>query len=85
MILCVIITICCVFAQELDLNHGRFEEIPAVLTRFTQMQSLCMRQNLLPAITNLSAPAMVQALTQIDLYDNQIEVISGLDALVNLE
>lgn len=76
---------CGVCVQELDLNHGRFEEIPAALARFTQMQSLCMRQNLLTAITNLTAPSMIETLTQVDLYDNQIDVINGLDALINLE
>lgn len=73
------------FLQEVDLTHGRVEAVPTNLTRFTNMRSLCLRQNLLTEIKHLDAASIAVTLTQLDLYDNQITRIDGLDALVNLE
>lgn len=46
------------------------------------VQNLCLRTNL---ITEINDRLNLPFLTELDLYDNQIEKIQGLDALENLE
>ncbi|KAI6183740.1 UBP-type domain-containing protein [Aphelenchoides bicaudatus] len=68
-------------ASDIDLTQCVANEVP-ILSRFQQLKTLVLRTNLLKQINdNLT----MTTLTELDLYDNQIEQIRGLDALVNLE
>lgn len=68
---------------DIDLNHSRITSIPALnLSRFPALARLCLRQN---RIASIHLPADWGAsLTELDLYDNAIAHIKGLDALPNL-
>lgn len=68
-------------AIDVDLNHHRLVKIEG-LECLHQVESLCLRWNLIPKIENLH---MLTTLKVLELYDNQISVIENLDALVNLE
>ncbi|KAG2417009.1 protein phosphatases PP1 regulatory subunit sds22 [Aspergillus terreus] len=69
--------------EDIDLPHFRISSIPALrLERFPKLQRLCLRQN---QITRIEFPASVAAsLTELDLYDNLISHIKGLDEFRNL-
>jgi hypothetical protein len=88
--------------QEVDLTHGRIEEMPD-LTRFALMtvcyfcknvfafkslilclQTLCLRQNLLKSVATISVNVNPLTLTNLDLYDNLITDLTGIEELVNL-
>ncbi|KAB8349803.1 hypothetical protein FH972_023816 [Carpinus fangiana] len=73
---------------EIDLNHSRITSITSLaLERFGQLQRLCLRQNQIPSIhfPPASAWQSTATLTELDLYDNAIAHIKGLDDLTNLE
>lgn len=67
-------------SEDLDLVHSRISSIPALkLERFTKLQRICLRQN---AISSISLPSsLAETLQELDLYDNLISHIKGLDDL----
>ncbi|KAH7715339.1 leucine Rich Repeat family protein [Aphelenchoides avenae] len=67
--------------ETLELTGRRFDVIPD-LARFTQLQSLSIRNNLL---TSIGENTIRATLTRLILEGNNITEIHGLDALVNLE
>ncbi|KLJ12723.1 hypothetical protein EMPG_12278 [Blastomyces silverae] len=69
--------------EDIDLVHCRISSIPALhLERFTHLEKLCLRQN---QITRMSFPENLgPTLTDLDLYDNLITRIRGLDGLTKL-
>ncbi|RHZ51539.1 putative protein phosphatase PP1 regulatory subunit Sds22 [Aspergillus thermomutatus] len=64
--------------QEIDLVHCRITSIPALrLERFPKLQRICLRQN---QITRIDFPSEIApTLLELDLYDNLISHIKGLD------
>ncbi|KOS43246.1 hypothetical protein ACN38_g5866 [Penicillium nordicum] len=70
-------------AEDIDLVHCRISSISALkLERFPKLQRLCMRQN---QISRINFPPNVAAsLTELDLYDNLISHIKGLEEFHNL-
>ncbi|KAL2007842.1 hypothetical protein VTN00DRAFT_7824 [Thermoascus crustaceus] len=69
--------------DDIDLVHCRITSIPALrLERFSKVEKICLRQN---QITKIRFPPNIGAtLTELDLYDNLISHIKGLDDLTNL-
>ncbi|GCB26791.1 protein phosphatase 1 regulatory subunit SDS22 [Aspergillus awamori] len=70
-------------AEEIDLVHCRITSIPALrLERFPKVKRLCFRQN---QISRIEFPTEVaKSLTELDLYDNLISHVKGLDEFENL-
>lgn len=69
--------------EEIDLVHARISSIPSLsLSRFTSVTRLCLRQNSITEIEGLSC--LAATLTELDLYDNLIAHIRGLEDLTNL-
>ena len=70
--------------SDIDLVHCRITSIPDLhLERFTKVERICLRQN---QISNIALPTgWGSGLTEIDLYDNLIVHIQGLDELTSLE
>ncbi|KAK4451663.1 hypothetical protein QBC34DRAFT_423654 [Podospora aff. communis PSN243] len=69
--------------DEIICTHSRIQSIPALrLERFQQVVRICLRQNLIQDIEGFSGIA--GTLQDLDLYDNLISHIRGLDDLVNL-
>ncbi|CAI6337298.1 unnamed protein product [Periconia digitata] len=70
--------------DEIDLVHLRISSIPALkLERFEKLRRLCLRQN---QIQDVELPdQFAPTLTELDLYDNLISHIRGLDAFTQLE
>ncbi|KAI9711118.1 MAG: Protein phosphatase 1 regulatory subunit sds22 [Chrysothrix sp. TS-e1954] len=68
---------------DIDLNHFRITSIPALrLERFQKLERLCLRQN---SISKLAFPeSWGGILTELDLYDNAIGHVKGLDGLTAL-
>lgn len=71
-------------AQQIDLIHCRVTSIPALrLDRFKQLERLSLRQNQISAI---EFPETLGAtLQELDLYDNLIAHIKGLDQFMELD
>ncbi|KAK6738204.1 hypothetical protein RB195_020362 [Necator americanus] len=68
--------------EIIELNHTRADHIPN-LARFKELKELVLRTNLLKSIgPNLQ---VLTTLTELDLYENQIEHIENLQTLVNLK
>lgn len=69
--------------EDVDLVHCRISSLPALrLERFTKVKRLCLRQN---AIQSISLPAELgETLQELDLYDNLISHIKGLEDMKNL-
>ncbi|KAI9682287.1 MAG: Protein phosphatase 1 regulatory subunit sds22 [Caeruleum heppii] len=69
--------------EEIDLVHCRISSIPALrLERFTHVQRFCLRQNAIQDIDGLEP--LGDKLRDLDLYDNLIAHIRGLEPLTNL-
>ncbi|KAJ4290654.1 protein phosphatase regulatory subunit Sds22 [Collariella sp. IMI 366227] len=69
--------------DELIYTHARIKSIPALrLERFKKVARICFRQNLIQDIEGLSG--LAETLNDLDLYDNLISHVRGLDDLVNL-
>ncbi|OAL39919.1 hypothetical protein AYO20_00832 [Fonsecaea nubica] len=71
---------CPLDSEDLDLVHCRISSLPALkLERFTKLKRLCLRQN---AITSILLPeALGEVLEELDLYDNLISHLKGLEDL----
>ncbi|KAI9764847.1 MAG: hypothetical protein M1840_007993 [Geoglossum simile] len=68
---------------EIDLVHCRISSIPALrIERFTKVQRLCLRQNSIEDPTGLSC--LAPTLEDLDLYDNLVTHIKGLEQLTKL-
>ncbi|KAI3340012.1 hypothetical protein F4824DRAFT_432311 [Ustulina deusta] len=69
--------------DDLNLTQSRIASIPSLrLERFKKVKRLCLRQNLLQNIEGLSDVA--PTLEELDLYDNLVSHIRGLDQLTAL-
>ncbi|KAL2112734.1 hypothetical protein VUR80DRAFT_6616 [Thermomyces stellatus] len=69
--------------DEIIVIQSRVSSIPALrLDRFKKVARLCFRQNSIQTIEGLSC--LAETLTELDLYDNLITRIRGLDDLTNL-
>ncbi|KAF1808272.1 L domain-like protein [Eremomyces bilateralis CBS 781.70] len=72
---------------EIDLVHCRITSIPALrLERFPKTERLCLRQNQISTIE--FPPELATSVQELDLYDNLISHIKGLDdftALTSLD
>lgn len=69
--------------DEIMCTHSRVQSIPALrLERFQKVVRICLRQNLIQDIEGFSAIA--GTLEDLDLYDNLISHIRGLDDLTTL-
>lgn len=68
---------------DIDLVHCRISSIPALhLERFTRVERLCLRQN---AVQSIEFPQQLgENLEELDLYDNLISHIKGLEQLTKL-
>ncbi|CBF89513.1 putative protein phosphatase PP1 regulatory subunit Sds22 [Aspergillus nidulans FGSC A4] len=69
--------------EDIDLVHCRIHSILALrLERFTKLQRLCLRQN---QISRIELPSSLgETLQELDLYDNLISHLKGLDDFHNL-
>ncbi|CAB3404262.1 unnamed protein product [Caenorhabditis bovis] len=67
--------------KEIDITHTRADAVPD-MTRFKNLQELCIRTNLLTEINERMLS--LNNLVELDLYENQITEIKNLDNLVNL-
>lgn len=69
--------------EDIDLVHSRVTSIPALnLSRFKNVLRLCLRQN---QITTIDFPQeFAEKLQELDLYDNLISHIKGLDSFSSL-
>ncbi|MCJ1430442.1 hypothetical protein MMC29_008360 [Sticta canariensis] len=70
-------------SDDIDLVHRRITSLPALrLERFTKAEKLCLRQN---QVSRIEFPSSLgSALRDLDLYDNIISHIKGLESLVHL-
>ncbi|CAJ2500571.1 Uu.00g034240.m01.CDS01 [Anthostomella pinea] len=69
--------------DDISLTHSRVKSISALrLERFKNVERLCLRQNLVQHIEGLSG--LGPTLTELDLYDNLISHVRGLDDLTKL-
>ncbi|CZT46774.1 probable regulatory subunit of protein phosphatase-1 [Rhynchosporium secalis] len=69
---------------EIDCVHARISSIPSLrLSRFPQVQRLCLRQNSISSISGLEP--LSETLTELDLYDNLLTRIAHLEDLPNLK
>lgn len=69
--------------EDIDLVHSRVASIPALhLERFKNLERLGLRQN---EIQQIAFPDNIaEKLTELDLYDNRIGHLRGLDKMTNL-
>ncbi|EXJ90095.1 adenylate cyclase [Capronia epimyces CBS 606.96] len=69
--------------EDIDLVHCRISSLVALkLERFTNAKRLCLRQNAIQSIA--LTPNLGETLEELDLYDNLISHIKGLDDIKNL-
>jgi protein phosphatase 1 regulatory subunit 7 len=70
-------------SEEIDLIHLRISKIRKLgLERFKNLQRLCLRQN---AIEVIELPeALASSLTELDLYDNLLKRVEGLEKFTGL-
>lgn len=69
--------------DEIDAIHSRISSIPKLrLERFSKVVRICLRQNAIHEIEGLSC--LAATLEDLDLYDNVISHIRGLDELTKL-
>ncbi|KAF4450754.1 adenylate cyclase [Fusarium austroafricanum] len=69
--------------DEIICSHSRISSISSLrLERFQKVARICLRQNSIEQIDGLSA--LAETLQDLDLYDNLISHIRGLDDLKNL-
>lgn len=70
-------------SDDIDLVHCRITSIPALrLERFTNTEKLCLRQN---QVSRIEFPSSLgSTLQELDLYDNVISHVKGLESLIHL-
>ncbi|MCJ1468705.1 hypothetical protein MMC07_007335 [Pseudocyphellaria aurata] len=70
-------------SDDIDLVHCRITSIGALrLERFTKAEKLCLRQN---QVSRIDFPSSLGAtLRELDLYDNVISRVKGLESLTRL-
>ncbi|KIH67753.1 leucine Rich repeat-containing domain protein [Ancylostoma duodenale] len=68
--------------EIIELNHTRADHVPD-LSRFKELKELVLRTNLLKTLSSNLHP--LTTLTELDLYENQIEAIENMHTLVNLK
>ena len=68
-------------SQEVDLTHGRLKAIPDVILTLKKVEVLTLRQNLIPDMEPLSG---LRTLRELDLYDNELSTIAGLEEMSSL-
>ncbi|KAG0651627.1 phosphatase 1 regulatory subunit SDS22 [Hyphodiscus hymeniophilus] len=69
--------------EEIDCVHARVSSIPSLrLDRFKAVTRLCLRQNTITEVEGLSV--LAATLQDLDLYDNLIAHIRGLEDLTKL-
>ncbi|MCJ1269968.1 hypothetical protein MMC22_009861 [Lobaria immixta] len=70
-------------SDDIDLVHCRITSIPALrLERFTKTEKLCLRQN---QVSRIEFPSSLgSTLQELDLYDNLISHVKGLESLIHL-
>lgn len=71
----------CLSLQEVDLTHARLKKVPEILGTLTRVEILSLRQNLIKDVSLLSELATLQ---ELDLYDNELASIHGLEKLTSL-
>ncbi|KAG5461197.1 MAG: hypothetical protein BJ554DRAFT_6644 [Olpidium bornovanus] len=72
-----------VLYQEIELTHRRIRGLDTLgFSRFFNLERLCLRQNLISHVVGLNG---LVKLKELDLYDNRISKLSGVDELGNLE
>lgn len=68
--------------QEIELLHSKITSIPALhLERFQNLKRLCLRQN---QIQKIQLPDTCKGLEELELYDNLLKHIEGLEDLTEL-
>lgn len=69
----------------IDLIHLKIQSLDDLnLSRFTKLESLCLRQNLLTSISGVKV--LPKSIEELDFYDNRINHISShINELVNLQ
>lgn len=69
--------------QDIDVQHSRITSMPALrLERFARLRRLCLRQNF---IQDIHLPSELETtLEELELYDNLIKHMNGLDAYTEL-
>ncbi|KAK0366993.1 protein phosphatase regulatory subunit Sds22 [Friedmanniomyces endolithicus] len=69
---------------EIDVQHSRVSTIPALhLERFKRLRRLCLRQNSIQRIE--LPPELASTLEELELYDNLVKHIDGLQDFVQLQ
>ena len=69
--------------EEIDLVHARISSLPALkLERFSKVKRLCLRQNAIQEIE--LPPELGSTLLELELYDNILSHIRGLDTFDQL-
>lgn len=69
--------------DEIIVSHSRISSVPSLkLERFKSVARICFRQNCIQEIDGISC--LAATLKDLDMYDNLITRIRGLDDLVNL-
>nr|POE79394.1 protein phosphatase 1 regulatory subunit sds22 [Quercus suber] len=70
--------------EEIDVQHSRISSISALrLERFARLRRLCLRQNFIQTID--LPPELTTSLEELELYDNLIKHMQGLDAYTELQ
>ncbi|RUP44130.1 protein phosphatase 1 regulatory subunit 7 [Jimgerdemannia flammicorona] len=70
-------------SQELELVHCRLKDLASLgLSRFKNLQKLCVRQNL---ITHIDGLDTLSQLKELDMYDNKISHVRNLGGMTVLE
>ena len=65
----------------MDLTHARLRSIPDVVCALRKVETLTLTQNLIPDMKPLSG---LTTLRQLDLYDNELKAIDGLEGMSSL-
>lgn len=71
--------------EEIDLVHCRISDIEKLgLQRYTNLERLCLRQNAIQDMSPLPTE-LAAKLRELDLYDNLIKHINGLESFTDLK
>jgi protein phosphatase 1 regulatory subunit 7 len=71
--------------EDIDLVHCRIRALTSLgLARFTHLQKLCLRQNAVEDMSTMPSN-LASTLTELDLYDNLVGHIRGLEEFVGLK